>query len=166
MLDIIFISKIIGALASILAAFIAIFLWLRPVKIIPGVHLVLDGSGPDEITATVVNESSKPIYVVGCVSRGTYPWRYTLLRHLQQPFMSPRFYPVVRFGGPTHELLSGDPIRIESQQPINFCHPLSSHPLAKFHTSRFLIEVRLSNGRKFRSREQNVPARWRLPRAA
>ena len=164
--DIIAISKFVGASATILAAVIGLIVWLRPVKIVPGIHLVLDGSGPDEITATITNKSGKPIYVTSCVSRGTYPWRYTILRHLRQPFMAPRFYPVVRFGGPTHELLYDGPIKIEPQQPIDLRHRLGSHPLSKFHNGQFLIEVQLSNGRTFRSSRQNVPARWRLQRAA
>ena len=164
--DIITISKIVGAIATILAALIVFAAWLRPVRIVPGTHLVLDGSAPDEITVTITNKSSKPIYVIGCASKGAYPWRYTFMRHIRQPLMAPRFYPVVKFGGPTHELLSNGPIRIEPQQPIDLRHQLGSHWLSKFHTGQFLIEVQLSNGRKFRSRRQNVPVRWRLQRAA
>jgi len=164
--DIIAISKIVAASTTILAAAVAIIVWLKPVKVVPGIHLVLDGSGPDLITATITNKSSKPIYVTSCISRGTYPLRYTIMRHLRQPFMAPRFYPVVRFGGPVHDLLSSGPIKIEPQQPIDLRHRLGSHWLSKFHNGQFLIEVQLSNGRKFRSKRQNVPARWRLQRAA
>ncbi|RZZ89712.1 hypothetical protein [Pseudoxanthomonas winnipegensis] len=164
--DIIEISKIFGAGGTILAAVIGLIVWLRPIKIVPGIHLILDGSGPDEISATITNKSSKPIYVISCVSKGTYPLRYTLMRHLRQPFMSPRFYSVIRFGGPIHELLSGGPIKIEPQQPIELNHRLGSHWLSKFHNGQFLIEVQLSNGRKFRSSRKSVPARWRLQRAA
>lgn len=163
--DIIAISKIVGAIAAILAAVIGLLVWLRPVRIIAGTHLVLDGSGPDEIAATITNRSGKPIYVVSCVSKGTYPWRYTFMRHIRQPFLAPRLYPVIRYGGPTHELLSDGPIKVEPQQPIELRHLLGSHALSKFHTGQFLIEIQLSNGRKFRSSRQNVPARWRLQRA-
>jgi hypothetical protein len=163
--DIIAISKIVSAGTVILVATIGLIVWLRPVKIVPGIQLVLDGSGPDEITATITNKSGKPIYVTSCVSRGAHPWQYSLMRHLRQPFMSPRFYPVIWFGGPAHDLLSGGPIKIEPQQPIELRHRLSSHWLYKFHNCQFLIEVQLSNGRKFRSIRQKVPARWRLQHA-
>jgi len=164
--DIITVSKVVGAVATLLAAFIALLVWLRPVRINPGIRLVFDGSGPDEITSTVVNRSSKPIYITTCVSRGTYSWLHTLSRHLRQPFMPLRLYPVVRFGGPTHDLLSDKPVKVEPQQPVSFRHQLGVHPLSKFHTSLFLIEVTLSNGRKFRSKKQRVPARWQLQRTA
>lgn len=159
---IITISKIFGACTTIFMVIIGLAVWLRPVKISPSIRLVCDGSGPDEITATITNKSSKPIYVTSCVSKGTYPRRYTLSRHLRRPFMSPRFYPVIRFGGPTHQMLADGPIKIEPQQPIYVRHRLSTHLLSKFHNSKFVIEVQLSNGRKFRSARQNVPARWRL----
>lgn len=165
MSDIITISKFVGACITIVGALIGFIIWLRPVKISPGIRLVLDGSGPDEIIATITNKSSKPIYVMSCVSKGAYPRRYTLVRHLRQPFMTPRFYPAIRFGGPTHDMLMNGPLKIEPQQPIDLRHRLSVHPLSKFHNGEFLIEVKLSNGRKFRSVRQNVPSRWRLQRA-
>ncbi|MCC3256521.1 hypothetical protein ABQF08_21965 [Xanthomonas campestris pv. campestris] len=164
--DVIAISKIVGASAAILASLTGFIIWLRPVKIVPGIHLVFDGSGPDEITATITNRSGKPIYVTSCVSRGTYPWQYSLMRHLRQPFLAPRFYPVIWFGGPVHELFPGGPIKIEPQQPIDLRHRLCSHWISKFHNRQFLIEVQLSNGRKFRSRRQKVPMRWRLQNAS
>jgi hypothetical protein len=164
--DIITVSKLIGAATTILVACIAAIIWLRPVRITPGIRLVLDGSGPDEITATVVNKSSKAIYITECVARGTFTWRYVLGRHLRQPLMPLRFYPVVRFGGPVHDLMPDGQVKVEAQQPIDFRHRLNNHPLSKLHTSLFLVEVTLSSGRKFRSKKQRVPARWRLQRAA
>ncbi len=163
---IIAISDFICAGITILATLIGINIWLRPVKISPGVRLVLDGSDPDEITVTITSKSNKPIYVTSCVSRGVYPRRYTLMRLLRQPFMAPHFYPVIQFGGPTHDLLGKDPIKIEPQQPVDLRHRLSSHAMSKFQNDEFLIEVQLSNGRKFRSGRQNVPSRWRLQCAA
>lgn len=164
-IDLIDISKFVGAIATIVAGLLTLLFWLRPVKISPGVKLVLDGSGPDEITATVTNRSSKPIYITRCVSRGTYSRRHTALKHLRQPLMPFKFYSMVRFGGPTHELLSGEPIKIDAKQPIDFRHRLNTHPLSKFLTSEFLIEVEISTGRKFRSKRQLVPKRWQLQRA-
>ena len=160
--DIIEISKIVGACATIIGALIALFVWLRPVKITPSARLVFDGSGPDEITATITNKSRKPIYVIGCVSRGTYPRLYTIFRHLRNPFMPPRFYQLIRFGALQHDLLTNGPIKIEPQQPVELRHRLSPHPLSRFHNNEFLIEVQLSSGRKFRSMRQRVPSRWRL----
>lgn len=162
MSDLIELSKVVAAMATILASIIGLVKWLRPVRISPSCNLVLDGTGLDEIRATVINKTGKPIYITSCVSRGAYRRRYTLLRLLNQPFMSPRFYPAIRFGGPTHELLSNGPLKIEPQQPVELRHKLSNHPFSKFHTNLFLIEVELSNGRRFRSGRLNVPARWRL----
>ncbi len=162
MLYIIDVLKIVAAIAGTIATLIGLIAWLRPVSIVPGFQLVFDGSGPDEITATITNKTGKPIYVTSCDSKGTYPWRYTLMRHLRQPFMAPRLYRVIRFSSQAHELLSNGPIKIEPQQPIILRHPLASHPLSKFRTHQFLIEVQLSTGRKFRSARLNVPARWQL----
>ena len=155
-------AKIVGAIATIVAASMALIYWLRPIKITPSTLVVFDGSRPDQIIAVVVNRSGKPIYITDCISRGTYPKRYTLWRHFRQPLMPLRLYPVVRFGGPSHRLLHGEPVRVEPQQPIELRHSLSEHPLAKFRTSTFLVEVTLSNGRKFRSSREDVPGRWRL----
>lgn len=164
--DIIAISKIVGACVTIIGALVALIVWLRPVKITPSARLVLDGSGPDEIIATVTNKSSKPIYVISCVSRGVYPRLYTFFRHLRHPFMAPRFYQVIRFSALQHDLLENGPIKIESQQPIELRHRLSTHPLSLFHDGEFLVEVQLSSGRRFRSIRQRVPSRWRLQRTA
>lgn len=160
MLDIVTASKVVGAIASIIASIMVLATWLRPVRILPSCNLVFDGTGPDEIRVTVINKTGKPIYVTSCVSRGAYPKLYTLLGHLRQPFMAPRFYSVIRFGGPTHELLAKDPLKLEPWQPVEFSHRLSEHPLSKFHNKHFLVEVKLSNGRRFRSARLNVPVRW------
>lgn len=162
MSDLVALLKVVGAMATIVASIVRLVKWLRPVKISLSCNLVLDGTGLDEIRATVTNKTGKTIYITSCVSRGTYRRRDTLLRLLNQPFMSPRFYPVIRFCGPTHELLSNSPLKIEPQQPVELRHLLSNHPFSKFRSSQFLIEVELSNGRRFRSRRLNVPARWRL----
>lgn len=164
--DIITISKFVGACITIAGALAGVIIWLRPVDISPGVHLVFDGSGPDEITAKIINKSSKPIYITSCVSRGVYPRLYTVVRHLRQPFMATRFYAVIRFGFPTHNLLGSGPVKVEPQQPIDLRHRLSTNPLSKFHNGQFIIEVQLSSGRTFRSARINVPTRWRLKRAA
>lgn len=164
--DIITISKFFGACITIVGALIGVILWLRPVKISQGVRLVLDGSGPDEIMATITNKSNKPIYVTSCISRGVYPRLYTLVKHLRHPFMAPRFYPAIRFGAITHDLLTNGPVKVEPQQPIYLRHRLGIHPLSRFHHREFIIEVQLSTGRKFRSARQNVPSRWRFQRAA
>jgi hypothetical protein len=164
--DIITISKFVGACITIVGALVGLIIWLRPVKISPGVRIVFDGSGPDEIIATITNKSNKPIYVTRCVSRGVYPRRYTLMRHLRQPLMAPRFYSVIRFGSIAYDLLGKDPIKIDPQKPIDLRHRIGTHPLSKFHNGEFIIEVQLSTGRKFRSVRQIVPSRWRLQRAA
>jgi hypothetical protein len=164
--DIITAGNVASALAMIVGALIATWLWLRPVKVVPGAHLVLDGSGPDSITADIVNKSAKTIYVVRCIARGTYPWRSVVWRHLRQPLMPLRLYPVARFSPITHDLMPAEPVKIEPKQPITLRHRLSDHPLAKMHSSWFLIEITLSNGRTFRSKLQRAPERWRLKRAA
>ena len=164
--DIITVGKIVAAVATLVGTWIALWLWLRPIRIVPGVHVVLDGSGPDSITAELVNKSRRPIYVVRCVARGTMPWHSVVWRHLRQPLMPIRLYPAARFSPITHDLAPAEPIKVEPQQPITLRHRLRDHPLAKMHTSRFLIEVTLSSGRTFRSRIQRAPARWRPKRAA
>lgn len=71
--DIITISRFVGACITIVGALMVVVVWLRPVKISPGVRLVLDGSGPDEITATITNKSNKPIYSNELCFKGRLP---------------------------------------------------------------------------------------------
>lgn len=163
--DIITVAKVVGSAGTIIAAVIAVAVWLRPVRIEPGYRLVFDGSGPDEITAIVTNKSNKPLYIVECGARGTYSWRHILWHHLRQPLMPPRLYRAARFRGPTHDLLSA-PMKLSPQQPVTLRHRLLwDHFLAKHQTPFFLVEVKLSSGRTFRSNKLGVPGRWKLKHA-
>jgi hypothetical protein len=159
------IATYVGALATIAAAIWGVLVWLRPVKIVPCIHIFFDGSEPDAITAKLVNRTSKPIYVTGCLARCTYSRSSILRRHLRQPFMPIRLYPVVRFSGFSYSLMGSEPIKIEPQQPIALRHRIKDHPLAKMRSDWFLVEVTLSSGRKVRSTRERVPGRWRYMRA-
>lgn len=161
----IIISKALGAVGTILIAAFALIVWLRPVRIVVEARLSFDERAPDEILATVVNKSNRPIYIVDCVARGTYTWRYIFGRCFRRPWMHPRFYSGIRFAPNAHELSPTGEVKVEPQQPLKFRHRLCDHPLSKFYTSFFLIEVTLSSGRKFRSKKRRVPVRWRARNA-
>ena len=62
MIDVIIdLSKIIGAAGTILLTMFAIASWLRPIRVVADATWSFDGSGPNEIVATVVNKSKRAI---------------------------------------------------------------------------------------------------------
>ena len=68
-------NLVVGAPSAIVvtvAAFFAarrLILWLRPVRISPGVRVVFDESGPDQIVAAVTNVSGEDQVLVRCCAR-------------------------------------------------------------------------------------------------
>ena len=159
------VAWIAGSIAAIAGAVFALRrLWhlLCPVRITPSVKLVLDGSGPDEIRAKILNRSRETQYVVRCVAKSTYPLMTILRRHLRNPLISRLLYTNLWFSAPSFDLLGTQPLKLEPFQECELRHGLSGHPLSVFLTPMLQVEVQLSTRRVFRSHRLHVPERWRF----
>ena len=158
-------TPVLAALGAVVTAFFALrsFVhWLRPIRISPGIHLVFDGSGRDQVVATVTNVSSEDQVLVQCSARSVYPIRTALLRHLKRPFTPPRLYPTIWYGPICLELMGKEPIRLAPKEPWKLSHSLSDHPLCLFLTPEIKVEAQLSEGRILWSKRIEVPERWRF----
>ena len=153
-----------GALVSIIAAFFSLrrFLrWWRPIRISPATRHVFDGSGPEQILATVTNVSGEDQVLVQCRVRSAYPIRAALLKHIRHPLMPPRLYATIWFGAISFDLMGQEPIRLSPKEQRQLSYALSDHPLCQFTTPEILVEARFSEGALFRSSRIGVPERWR-----
>ena len=165
MLDLPPILAALGTLVASVTAFFALrrFVhWWRPIQISPSIRLVFDGSGPEQVGATITNVSSEDQVLVQCSARSVYPIRTALLRHLKRPFTPPRLYPNIWYGGIAFDLMGKEPIRLAPKERRRLSHSLSDHPLCLFLTPEIKVEAQLSERRTFRSRRIEVPKRWRF----
>ena len=158
--------KTLGILASIVAGVFAIrkiLGWLFPVRVAVSVFMQRRELGPDEIRATVTNRSREPLYIIKCRGRNANTIEYILKTHLKNPFTKPSRYPCIWYGVTTYDLMGANPIKIEPDQPIKLVHKLNFKlPIFAFTSPMLLVEVTLSNGRKFRSRRIIIPERWHM----
>jgi hypothetical protein len=155
--------KYIGAISATLAALFAarkFYYWMLPVRIGPSLKIVYEESNKDEIGASIVNRSNESIYITECFARGTYSFKYIVMRHFKHPLMPLRLYQNVRFSAVRYKLLNGENLKLEPNQQVNLKCVLSEHPLNSMYTPYFLVEVKLSSGRIIRSRKLRAPARW------
>ena len=142
--------QLVAAIAAIPTILLGMRWLLRPVRVIPSVRMVFDGTEPDEIRATVTNLTGAPIVVVACVARPTYPLRRILARHARHPLTKPRLWPNIWYSAQLFELMGKEPIRMEGKDQRVFIHKRTEHPLYQFLAPMFLVELQLSSGRKFR----------------
>jgi len=158
------IIKIAGGITALVATVFALrkfWKWLFPVHIEPSYSLNFDGTKPDSIGAKVTNRSSEPIYIIECSARGTYSLWHILKIHLKSPFIRPNLYQNVWYNGPVYGLLDGDPVKLETGQPLYFKCEIYEHPLNAMFTPYFIVMVKLSSGRKVRSGKLQAPGRWK-----
>ncbi len=123
----------------------------------PGINIGKDGN---IIRATITNKSSEPQYIISCKARGTYSFRQIAMTHIRKPFIPPRLYSNVRYGGFSYDLMKQNNLKIEPLQPTELTHKLSDHPLSAVHTPYFIIEVQLSSGHTIKSSKMYVPKFW------
>ncbi len=162
-------NLVVGAPSAIVVTVAAFFAlrrlirWLRPIRISPGIRVVFDGSGPDQIVATVTNVSGEDQVLVRCSARSVYPIRTALMRHLKQPLTPPRLYPTIWYAPFSFDLIGNEPIRLVPKERRELSHSLSNHPLCLFVTAEIRVEAQLSERRRiFRSGRIRIPERWRL----
>lgn len=156
------ISGTITALATAIYALRKFYFWLRPVVVEPSCHLILDGSQPDSMGARVTNRSQTTQYLRSCVVRGTFSLKFILLRHLRNPFLSPRLYQNIWYNGAVYELMDNAPIKLEPQQLIELKLDIYEHPLNAMYTPYFIVKATLTSGREILSTKMWAPACWRL----
>ena len=157
--------RALGTLGASVTAFFVLrrFVhWWLPIRICPSISLVFDGSGPDQIGATITNVSSEDQVLVQCSARSVYPICTALLSHLKGPFTPPRLYPSIWYAPFTFDLMGEEPIRLPSKERRRLSHSLSDHPLSVFVTPEIKVEAQLSDRRIFRCRRITVPKRWRF----
>lgn len=136
--------------------------WIRPIRIAPSTQLVLDGSGPDMILATVTNVSGEDQVMVCCRARSAYPIRFALKRHFHRPFTPPRLYPTIWYSTICFNLMGKEPIKLAPKERRHLSYSLSGHPLSLFLTPLVQVEAEFSDGRIYRSKRLHVPGRWRF----
>src|SRR5213593_1207710 len=106
MLDLVPLVKILGGILGMLVVSVTAFFalrrfyqWLRPIRVTSRIKVVFDGSGPDQILATVTNVSGEDQVLVRCVARSTYPIATILRCHLRHPLTPRKLYPTTRYAG-------------------------------------------------------------------
>lgn len=157
-------AKIAGGITAIIASVFALrkFLkWLFPIHIEPKFRLNIDGTKQDSIGATVTNRGSEPLYIIECYARGTYSFNHILRQHIKKPFLRPSLYQNVWYGGPVYSLLHENSVKLDSGQPLYFDCQIYEHPGNAMLTPYFVVMVKLSSGRTFRSNKLQAPGRWR-----
>jgi hypothetical protein len=162
MIDFEYLLTIIGAIFAAIFGFRQFYRWRKGVKVKAKIRKNFDVSKADKIIATVINRSDESQYITRCEARSTYPFSTILIRHLKNPFLSPKLYKTIWYNSPSFGLLSEDSRKIEPFEPVTLEHKLSNHPLAKMLTSTLQVEVELSSGRIFRSSRIKVPKSWTL----
>jgi hypothetical protein len=165
--DLTSVLKLIGAISVVVAAIFALrslYQWLRPIRIIPAIKMVLDKSGPDQILAAIMNVSREDQVLVRCVARSTYPLSTILRSHLGRPLTRPKLYSTIWYAPRSYELMGASPITLKPSQRETLHHSLQQRPdhLHSFTTPMIQIEAQLSTGRIFRSSRLEIPARWML----
>lgn len=137
--------------------------WLSPISVQAGMSWGFQGEQKDEIHATVTNRSREAVYIVECNGRSANTLRYIVFQHLSKPLTKPRLYPCIWFGPPTYPLMDDTAIRLEPDEPVELHHELNFDlPMFAFHNPMLQVEVKLSNGRKFRSRRLRIPEGWHV----
>lgn len=162
MQEIIAVCGAISGLAAAIYVLRKLYFWLKPVHIDPSFTLYFGSSGVDFIGATVTNQSPVTQYIVACNARGTYSLKYILSRHLRHPFIRPRLYPNVWYGGAVYPLMGKEPIKLEPQQLVDLKCELYEHPLNAMITPYFFVTVRLSSGKIISSKKLRTPGRWKM----
>lgn len=155
---------IIGGMAAAVAAYIAGRLHLRPLRLNIGYWEVL-GQGR-QMVAGVVNRTKTAQYMVKCSTRGVHPWTHVVFRIVRERIFRPRFWPTLRYGVFSYEMISAEPMKLEPLQPVSLKRwlPPNNEIGGWFPTPLMQLEVRLSDGRTFRSKAIRVPQSWRHPK--
>jgi hypothetical protein len=151
---------VFGGIVAAIAAMRKAYFWLWPLKICPSYTIVLDGSGPDCLRATVTNRSGATVYLANCIVRGTYSRMYILRRHFAKPWIPPRLYPNVWYSALVYTLTS-EPLKLEPAQAVTLIHPIAEHPLNAMYTPKFIVKATLTTGRTVSSTRMDAPAVWR-----
>ena len=157
------IIKILGSIGAVIAAIFAIrkfYKWLFPISVNPSFSISMDGSKLNIIKANIVNRSSETLYVVECKARGTYSFFHIFMLHIKNPFISPKLYQNIWYKGASYELTSDNPVKLESNQPVELIHKIYEHPISSMSTPYFIVIVKLSSGRIIRSKKHWAPESW------
>lgn len=164
------VGSIIGAIIFLITGFFAVRSfshWLRPIRINPSINLVLDGSSPEYVRATVTNISEKDQVLVRCVARNAYPNRTAIImkqfkRQIKNPLQFFKNYRHFLYTPIVFELMNEKPARLVPMDRKVFSHTVSRHrhPMKNFFAPLIQIEVQLSNGRIFYSGLLEIPERW------
>lgn len=162
MIDIGYLITIVAAIFGTIFGFRQFYRWRKGIKVKAKIRKNFENSESDKIIATIINRSDESQYITRCEARSTYPFSTIFIRHLKNPFLSPKLYKTIRFNSPSFGLLSENSCKIEPFEPVTLEHTISNHPLAKMLTSTLQIEVELSSGRIFRSNRIMVPESWKL----
>lgn len=98
---------ILAGLVAFVPSFFALrcfYQLLRPIRVTPRLRVVFEGSGPDQILATVTNVSGEDQVPVRCTAKSTYPAGAILRRYMRHPFTSPKLYPNIWYAGASFNL--------------------------------------------------------------
>jgi hypothetical protein len=156
--------KISAGITTVFAVPIAIYRlarWLFPIKIIPGYRVNYDKETKDIIYAEIINKSKETQYITECKVRILHPAKFVSKTMLKSNIAHLTRLKDVKFCGQYRNLLKDKPTKIEPLELIKLSHELDlNHPLNYFLGPRFLIEVKLSNGRIIHSKPLPAPKRW------
>jgi len=149
------------SLVAAIAALRKAYFWFWPLEICPSYTIVVDGSGPDCLRATVTNRSGTTVYLANCIVRGTYSRTHILRCHIAKPWIPPRLYPNVRYSALVYTL-ANEPIKLEPAQAVTLSHPIAEHPLNAMYCPKFIVKARLTTGRTVSSKRMDTPPVWRM----
>ncbi len=158
----------VGIVSATFVAFISaafamhkFFRTINPIKIMPSMYINLKEVNGDSISAKITNRSPENLYIVSCQVKEAKTVRKALLTHIKNPLIKPYLYPAVWFGGMTYNLLHEPQIKLEPGATTELTHELDLlHPIAGFSEPEFLVILKLSTGRVFRSGRLETPLCW------
>lgn len=162
------ISEIAKNVATVLGAAVAIVVatqkttqYFSPIRVAGGIKIIYANSSPGEILATVVNQSSKPIYLQSCKAREVKNIKRLLIERTRCELYKKDDNFRDEYDIKSYNLLKQKPLKLEPSELVNLSHKLYfNYPFAGFFNHHFVIEATLTNGRIFKSKRVKVPVQW------
>lgn len=157
---------IAGGITGVIGAFFAVrkmYLWAFPVKVSASVFMSFEREHSDQIEAKVTNRTNESLYITRCNALSAHTSARIIRAHVRKPFLNPRLYRTVWFGGQSYKMMASATVKIEPNQPAHFSYKLNFNvPLSIFLAPMVQVEVHLSSGRVIRSKKLSVPESWKL----
>lgn len=155
------VGTVLGATVAIAVATQKIKQYFSPIRVDGGIKIIYDSSSPGEILATVVNQSSKPIYLQSCKAREVKNIKRLLIERTRCELYRKGKNFRDEYDVKSYDLLTKNLLKLEPPERVYLSHKLNfNYPFAGFFNHHFVIEAILTNGKIVKSKRVKVPESW------